>query len=599
MPEPKVDTACYQITDLPLEQLEDDDPFEFRPFVNTFASLTTNKSNRTPFTVVLDGPWGSGKTTLMQMIRSEVDQIKQNFKSKDADFKETNRPCKTFWFNAWKYAKDDTLMTGLLLEMFRELEKDSNFWDAVKTKIDPKVMLKGVVNKILAPVTKGEFTDGIYEIRLEKHAAFLEEFIAILKKLINHFCSGDFEKEGDQKGVFIIFIDDLDRCPPQRILQVLEAVKLFLDIPGCIFFIGMEVDRVVEAIHTEYVENMKLENFKADRYLQKIIQLHVKIPPVDEKGMSKFLDQLCKEGDGLSGKLEGTVAEVFLKHGYKTKRALKRVLNDFLFLDTLCLHMKKRLDSTGLAKWVVIGSLDRQFAQEISDDFFLLSAWESYNRWKEQKKGNETFEWRNQKIFWEEWKPWMKIKSKKAEESKADAPPEPEWESHTPYFSRWAGFYEKWQGKEWFEPARFLTVGEKSFTTEQDIESYQFINKFIAPIEQEEEEKSPKEFKVVKGHKIGPGADLSGADLRGAKLFEAYLTEANLTGADLRDADLIDADLQGADLSGAKLESAILENATFDLSEIIKAQNWRSAKFSPRVLGKLKKLDKNQQEAFS
>ena len=45
-----------------------------------------------------------------------------------------------------------------------------------------------------------------------------------------------------------VFIDDLDRCLPAQAVQVLEAVKLFLDKPGCIYLLGADVDLIQKAV---------------------------------------------------------------------------------------------------------------------------------------------------------------------------------------------------------------------------------------------------------------------------------------------------------------------------------------------------------------
>lgn len=344
----KFPSPCYLIPDNPIETIGDGmpDSFQFEPFVETFISLAMNKHNGTPFTVVIDGLWGSGKTSLMKMTESRLDAEKEKFsklkgKSK-TEFENTFRPCKTFWFNAWKYSNDDHLLTALLLIMFKGMESDTGFWDAVKTKIDGKSFFSGLVNQYLGKLTGGDANDYMHELRLAKNSAFLDEFTNLMKMLICHYCSGEKSegKEGkDKEGAFVIFIDDLDRCPPDRVLQVLEAVKLFLDIPGCIFFIGMEVEQVKQAIQVQYEKKQGRTGFDSARYLEKIIQIHVKIPPVAESNMELYLEQLYKDyqsKEGFKEKFPADVKKIFLAAEYKTQRSLKRVINDYLFLESLC-----------------------------------------------------------------------------------------------------------------------------------------------------------------------------------------------------------------------------------------------------------------------
>ena len=331
-------TPCYLLSDNPLDSIgeKDSDSFQFKPFVETFVSLAMTRGNKTPFTVVVDGQWGSGKTTLMKMTLSILDKEKVAFSEED---KKLFRPCKTFWFNAWKYSSDDSLLAALLMVMFKGMEKDSNFWEAVKTKIDGESFMAGMVNKYVGKFTGGDANDYLYERRLAKSSAFLDKFTEQMKMLIRSYCSTKAKEDGDQEGAFVIFIDDLDRCPPGRVLQVLEALKLFLDIPGCIFFLGMEVDQVKEAIRTEYEKSQNREGFEPSRYLEKIIQIHVCIPPVAENNMENYFESIFSQVPSFKESDNQEIKNIFLGANFKTQRAVKRAVNDFLFLESLCQRM--------------------------------------------------------------------------------------------------------------------------------------------------------------------------------------------------------------------------------------------------------------------
>ena len=52
----------------------------------------------------------------------------------------------------------------------------------------------------------------------------------------------------------MVFIDDLDRCLPDQTVQVLEAIKLFVDKHGCIFVIGVDTGIVQNAVKRYYAD---------------------------------------------------------------------------------------------------------------------------------------------------------------------------------------------------------------------------------------------------------------------------------------------------------------------------------------------------------
>ena len=56
---------------------------------------------------------------------------------------------------------------------------------------------------------------------------FQDEFSKLVKR---HFA----------KQRLVIFVDDLDRCMPEKAIEVLEAIKLFLDVEGCVFVLGID-----------------------------------------------------------------------------------------------------------------------------------------------------------------------------------------------------------------------------------------------------------------------------------------------------------------------------------------------------------------------
>ncbi len=66
-----------------------------------------------------------------------------------------------------------------------------------------------------------------YRDRLVALDEFRQQFEQLSQKCV--LCSGRL----------VVFVDDLDRCLPEKAVEVLEAVKLFLDVEGFIFVMGV------------------------------------------------------------------------------------------------------------------------------------------------------------------------------------------------------------------------------------------------------------------------------------------------------------------------------------------------------------------------
>lgn len=291
MPEDKKNTyeSPQILSDLPLSN-EDQAHFHFDEFSITLAGLISNPLTRTPIVIGVSGPWGSGKTTLLKRIMTKLNEIQP-----DKSF----RTCKTVWFDAWKYNDEGKLMVALVRVILGTMKKDGlknkvkAIWeDPAQPKYD---LLSMFVN---AFQLKFGGLGAEFQIKLDpeghkeqspfaSYTAFFDYFDETFERLLATWVHGkDYDKIQDREGALVVFIDDLDRCLPEKTVQVLETIKLFLDKPGCVFVIGAHTQVVQEAVKKFYVD-MTTET--ASDYLEKIIQLRFELPPIREDQMGDFV----------------------------------------------------------------------------------------------------------------------------------------------------------------------------------------------------------------------------------------------------------------------------------------------------------------------
>jgi predicted KAP-like P-loop ATPase len=230
------DKPVYIISD---EPEKDSDLFGFDAYAKTIAGLIANKDNKTPLVIGIYGSWGSGKTTLMQTVISHLGKIE---KYKD---KSPYRSCKTVWFQAWKYKDEDEILAALIEEIFKTMKSDG-FFEGCKAQIETlvkslkKLKVIGKFTELFSGVDISEcFSELEYKEKLGFYDTFQEFFDRLLWTYLNWRPKTSTSEEADDtKGVLVVSIDDLDRCPKDRILKVLETIKLFMDKKGCIFVIG-------------------------------------------------------------------------------------------------------------------------------------------------------------------------------------------------------------------------------------------------------------------------------------------------------------------------------------------------------------------------
>ena len=99
---------------------------------------------------------------------------------------------------------------------------------------------------------------------------FLREFRAL---------ADEFTQDGWR--VFV-FIDDLDRCLPESALEIFEAIKLFLDAPGCVYVVALDRDVIRKALDVKYARSADLAHgqkfISADQYIEKTISISFDTP---------------------------------------------------------------------------------------------------------------------------------------------------------------------------------------------------------------------------------------------------------------------------------------------------------------------------------
>jgi predicted KAP-like P-loop ATPase len=247
------------ILDLPSEQ----PTLAFDQYARAFQEVIEKSSPR--FAIGILGGWGSGKTTLMQAIRELLD-------------KDLVIPV---WFTAWRYEKEEHLIIPLLdvvresLLSWSEKHPDkrkivqktaSTLGKAVKSLLAGSSLRFGVPAAVNMTLDAGK-------VLAENRRLNQEELDALLSRSVYHSSfrelSDAFEEfaKDDPKRRIVVFVDDLDRCLPEGALEVLESMKLFFDLPGFVFVVGLDqniVERLIDSKYGKTVLKPAQEEIKTD-----------------------------------------------------------------------------------------------------------------------------------------------------------------------------------------------------------------------------------------------------------------------------------------------------------------------------------------------
>lgn len=96
----------------------------------------------------------------------------------------------------------------------------------------------------------------------------------------------------------ILYIDDLDRCPEERVVEVLEAVNLLMAFPLFVVVVGVDPRWVKKALLVKYKnqfsdEEETQEAISPSNYLEKIFQVPFHLKDADDKSIKYMIEKLA------------------------------------------------------------------------------------------------------------------------------------------------------------------------------------------------------------------------------------------------------------------------------------------------------------------
>lgn len=248
--------------------------------------------NMLPTSIGIFGNWGYGKSSLMLLMQKEVDI--EIAKQKDAGKEWRVLQVR---FNGWQYENYEstkyTLIQVLLDSVESYLSADKGFFEKLDGLLRRINLLKvGVLlfkkyawsqipSEIKDHLPSSEELKACIDVdNIDKFRAEFENdrtslFVTSFRKLFESII-----KDAQFKSV-IVYIDDLDRCSGERMIECIEAIKLFLNVDHTAFVLGADERMVELAIKEHYPvqdRNKSVIYSPFSDYLEKLIQIPYRLP---------------------------------------------------------------------------------------------------------------------------------------------------------------------------------------------------------------------------------------------------------------------------------------------------------------------------------
>lgn len=280
----------------------------------------------TPMTISIQGSWGSGKTSIMNMVQNRIQ----------------DRVIPVF-FNTWQFSQF-SLGNALPISMIRFFldkisgdteEKKQAFFDNVKKYGGTGVKL--ILNACTRALSQG-WLENPFKIETHKEnseqindmdfAKAIDNLHNLLQETVSQAC------ENEKKDRVVVFIDDLDRLVPSKAMELLEVLKIFFDCNNCVFVLAIDYDVVIRGASEKYGFNLKdkKEAEKGKAFFDKIIQVPFKMPVVEYDITAYLKEGLTKINISPSDEEMPYYQMLCAKSLGTNPRGLKRILNAFLLL---------------------------------------------------------------------------------------------------------------------------------------------------------------------------------------------------------------------------------------------------------------------------
>lgn len=261
------------------------------------------------FVIALCGPWGSGKTSIANLVVDELAAI--------AD-------AAVVRFNPWLFSGTHDLVGRFFGELAATLGQGDSRLKKVASKVaryaggladvasfvpvvgGPTAAVLTAAQPVLAAAGEGP----TLEDRRRELAEALEEF----------------------DGRIVVFLDDLDRLTDDEIREIVRLVKLVGDLPRLTYVLAFDRARVEEALGAPEPDYERARE-RGRAYLEKIVQSRHDVPPLRLSKLVNFFGEQLENALLPFGERHlhatdwGNMLGLSLRHMLRTPRDAKRIAN--------------------------------------------------------------------------------------------------------------------------------------------------------------------------------------------------------------------------------------------------------------------------------
>lgn len=267
------------------------------PLAEKVALMTNKFKGVESFVIGIEGEWGSGKTSFIELVLENLTNKKSNWK--------------IIRFNPWNFFS----IKALYQDFFAELGKALGNREVINfgKKILGQIELAPTINLWIIKISLGKWKNS--------------------EKSLNDIKTDIGKQLVEDKAKLLIVIDDIDRLDKDEAREIFKLVKVNANFPNTVFMLAYDRLRVVDMLSKA--------GFPGGEYLKKIIQVSFVLPKpepnqiyevlgekldslLDTKGLQKSISNYWDK------KRWGNLYLSGFKDVFKTIRDIKRFVSSWL-----------------------------------------------------------------------------------------------------------------------------------------------------------------------------------------------------------------------------------------------------------------------------
>jgi hypothetical protein len=257
----------------------------------------------------LYGSWGSGKSSILAALEGEL--------ASDADVLVVP-------FDAWRHERAIHIVVPLLHAVSRAAERRQRF----------KAAGKQIGRVLAALLASAEYSRAGLTVSGER-------FLTWFKTLGKPSLETEFERPFAElrkipatlaQSRIVVLVDDLDRCSPAKVVDLLEALNLVTDVEGFLFVLALDYDVLVAAVTERY------PHVSGHSFIEKLVQVPFRVPAPDTSERTFLRDVIPNWGGFVaahSGGVVDALTDVVDLALAGNPRQVKRLVNSYLLIERI------------------------------------------------------------------------------------------------------------------------------------------------------------------------------------------------------------------------------------------------------------------------